>query len=79
MEDSTNNTIKITTENIKLDSCLKLAGIVSTGGEAKEIIKNGKVFVSGEQCLSRGKKLKNGDVFCVDGTNFYEVKSCEDS
>ena len=38
MEDSTNNIIKITTENIKLDSCLKLAGIVSTGGEAKEIM-----------------------------------------
>ena len=46
MEDSTNNIIKITTENIKLDSCLKLAGIVSTGGEAKEIIKNGKDFAA---------------------------------
>lgn len=79
MEDSTNNIIKITTENIKLDSCLKLAGIVSTGGEAKEIINSGKIFVNGEQCLSRGKKLKNGDIVCVDGTVFYEVKSCENS
>lgn len=53
--------IAITTEWIKLDSLLKLAGICSTGGEAKIRIQNGEVLVNGEACAMRGKKLRAGD------------------
>ena len=53
--------IKIKEEYIKLDSALKLAGFVSTGGHAKMVIKEGLVKVKGEICTLRGKKLYIGD------------------
>ena len=51
-----------TTEFIKLQDLLKLAGLVETGGEAKERIQAGEASVNGEVCLQRGKKLRPGDV-----------------
>ena len=53
--------IAITTEFIRLDSFLKLCGAVITGGEAKLAIAEGLVFVNGEACTMRGKKLRPGD------------------
>ena len=54
-------TIPIKTEFIKLDSLLKFANILSTGGEAKMAIQNGTVTVNGEVCTQRGKKIRPGD------------------
>lgn len=62
--------IDITTEFIKLDSLLKFAGLTDTGGFAKELIQDGKVFVNGEVCTMRGKKIRSGDTVSVDN---YEV------
>ena len=59
--------ILIHTEFIKLDSLLKLAGLVETGGEAKLLIQNGQVEVNGEVCTMRGKKLRPGDSVTLDG------------
>lgn len=59
--------IQITTEFIKLDSLLKFANAVSTGGEAKQIVQDGLVKVNGETCTMRGKKIRPGDVVEVDG------------
>ena len=53
--------ISIVTEYIKLDSLLKLAALVGTGGEAKYVISEGMVTVNGEVCTQRGKKLHPGD------------------
>ncbi len=53
--------INIVTEYIKLDSLLKLAALVGTGGEAKYVISEGMVTVNGEVCTQRGKKLYLGD------------------
>lgn len=53
--------IKINTEFIKLDSLLKFAGVCETGGHAKAVIQNGEVFVNGEVCTMRGKKIHAGD------------------
>ncbi len=55
--------IEITTDFIRLDSALKLAGIALTGGHAKIIICDGEIKVNGEKCLMRGKKLRSGDSF----------------
>lgn len=52
--------IFIKEEFIRLDSALKLAGFVSTGGHAKMVIQNGEVKVNGEICTLRGKKLYKG-------------------
>ena len=59
--------ILIHTEFIKLDSLLKLAGLVETGGEAKLLIQNGQVEVNGEVCTMRGTKLRAGDTVTLDG------------
>ena len=59
--------ILIHTEFIKLDSLLKLAGLVETGGEAKMLIQNGQVEVNGEVCIMRGRKLRAGDTVTLDG------------
>ena len=47
--------LSIKEDFIRLDSAMKLAGIVSTGGHAKTVIQNGEVKVNGEICLMRGK------------------------
>ncbi|MBR5486259.1 MAG: RNA-binding S4 domain-containing protein [Oscillospiraceae bacterium] len=62
--------IAISTEFIKLDSFLKFASAVETGGMAKEIIQEGLVKVNGEVCLMRGKKLRPGDKVEVDEWTF---------
>ena len=59
--------ISIKEEFIRLDSALKLAGLVFTGGQAKIMIQNGEVKVNGEVCLMRGKKLRLGDTATVEG------------
>ena len=46
--------IAIETEFIKLDSLLKYAALVGTGGEAKYVVAEGMVRVNGEVCTMRG-------------------------
>ncbi len=62
--------IIIDTEYIKLDSLLKFAAAVGTGGEAKYVIAEGMVNVNGEVCTMRGKKLRAGDVVEFQGMEF---------
>lgn len=64
------NKVSISTEYIRLDSALKYSGVAATGGEAKILIQEGYVVVNGEPCFQRGKKLKPGDSFVVDGAVF---------
>ncbi|MEG2429488.1 MAG: RNA-binding S4 domain-containing protein [Oscillospiraceae bacterium] len=58
--------IKIKTEYIKLDQLLKFAGIAESGGMAKEIIMSGDVFVNGEKCEIKGKKIRKNDEISLD-------------
>lgn len=53
--------VKIKTEFIKLDALLKFASLVNSGGEAKMLIQDGQIFVNGEVCTMRGKKIRSGD------------------
>ncbi|MCQ2448793.1 MAG: RNA-binding S4 domain-containing protein [Clostridia bacterium] len=59
--------LSIKEEFIRLDSALKLAGFVATGGHAKMVIQNGEVTVNGEVCTQRGKKLRLGDSAAFEG------------
>ena len=59
--------ITIRDDFIKLGQAMKLAGLVSNGAEAKEVITNGEVTVNGETDLRRGRKLYKGDVFEFEG------------
>lgn len=62
--------IAVREDFIRLDSAMKLASMVSTGGHAKLVIQNGEVKVNGETCLMRGKKLVSGDTVEYDGSGF---------
>ena len=62
--------VVITSEFIKLESAMKLANIVPTGGSAKAEIQEGYVSVNGEVCTMRGKKLYPGDKFSFEGDTF---------
>ncbi len=59
--------LPITTEFIRLQDLLKLASLVSTGGEAKLRILNEEVSVNGEVCTQRGRKLRPGDIVAFAG------------
>jgi ribosome-associated protein len=59
-------TIKLTTEFIKLDSLLKLEGVAESGGDAKQLIREGLVTVNGERTTQRGKKIRPNDVVVVN-------------
>ncbi len=59
--------ISITTEYIKLESLLKLANLVGSGGEAKLLIQEGEAKVNGVVCTQRGKKLRPGDRVSFQG------------
>lgn len=63
--------ITIHDDYIKLGQALKLAGLVSSGVEAKVLIQDGLVSVNGEVDERRGRKLYPGDVFELEGN---EVK-----
>ncbi len=62
--------ISIKEEYIKLDSAMKLADMVVTGGHAKMVIQEGEVKVNGEVCTLRGKKLRKGDKVEFENTGF---------
>ena len=70
--------VRIDTEFIKLESAMKLANMVPSGGVAKVMIQGGEVMVNGEVCTMRGKKLRPGDVFsCMEGSFVIEGNGAE--
>ena len=62
--------VVIGTEFIKLESAMKLANILPSGGAAKVEIQSGMVQVNGEVCTMRGKKLYPGDRFAYEGQSW---------
>ena len=62
--------ISIKEDFIRLDSAMKLADMVVTGGHAKMVIQDGEVSVNGEVCTMRGKKLRSGDKVEFENNGF---------
>ena len=62
--------IEIREDFIRLDSAMKLANMVVTGGHAKIVIQDGEVKVNGEVCTMRGKKLHKGDKVEFENNGF---------
>ncbi|MEA2467467.1 MAG: ribosome-associated protein [Thermoleophilaceae bacterium] len=52
---------------IRLGQLLKVAGIVDSGGEAKELIAGGEVTVNGEPETRRGRQMHAGDTLVAAG------------
>ncbi len=57
--------IPIKTESIQLDQFLKWSNLVSSGGQAKNLIQEGKVSVNGEVEYNRGRKIYSGDLITM--------------
>ena len=64
--------VEIYTEYIKLEQFLKIADIVSTGGEAKMFLLTNEIMVNGEYENRRGRKLYKGDKVTVN-YNQYQI------
>lgn len=65
--------ITIKEDFIRLDSAMKLADMVVTGGHAKMVIQDGEVKVNGEICTMRGKKLRQDDKVEFENNGFVIV------
>jgi ribosome-associated protein len=59
--------VSIGGEMIRLGQFLKFAGLLDTGGDAKEAIIDGFVTVNGVVDRRRGRQLFDGDVIEVGG------------
>ncbi|WP_067696827.1 RNA-binding S4 domain-containing protein [Nocardia jejuensis] len=59
--------VRIGDEVIRLGQFLKLANLIDSGAEAKEVIAEGLVRVNDEVELRRGRQLYGGDVVAFAG------------
>jgi len=59
--------VSIKGDFIKLAQLLKLADLVSSGGESKLVIKDGLVTLNGNIEIQRGKKIYRNDIVEFDG------------
>ena len=59
--------VPIRTESIELGALLKWTGLAPTGGEAKQLIQNGRASVNGKVERRRGRRLHPGDRVDVSG------------
>lgn len=55
---------------MELWAFLKTKGLAGTGGQAKVLIRGGKVLLNGEVETRKKKKLASGDIIEVEGRNF---------
>ena len=66
------NDIQVDEEGIKLGQFLKLANLVESGSEAKQVLAGGVVRVNGDIETRRGRQLERGDVVSL-GANSARV------
>lgn len=59
--------VAIRDQSIRLGQFLKLANLIDSGAEAKEVIGDGLVTVNGDVETRRGRQLTVGDVVSLGG------------
>jgi ribosome-associated protein len=59
--------IAIEGDMIRLGQLLKLSDMADSGGEARELLREGAVTVNGEPETRRGRQLHRGDVVALGG------------
>ena len=62
--------IEIKDEYITLGQFLKVADIISSGGEAKIFLNTNIILVNGEEDNRRGRKLHKGDKISILGVDY---------
>ena len=61
--------VPIRDDVIRLGQFLKLANLIESGSEAKEVVGQGLVQVNGEEETRRGRQLVPGDVVTLGGVS----------
>lgn len=69
--------VPISGDSIKLGQFLKLANLAESGGQAKELIAEGEVYVDGEQVTSRGFTLHDAATVTVAGNTAVVIAEVE--
>lgn len=69
MSDAAAFDVPIRDESIRLGQFLKLASLIESGAEAKEVIADGLVSVNDEVEVRRGRQLQVGDVVEIGGAS----------
>jgi len=54
--------VEVTKEPVELYKILKFEGMVTSGGEAKSVIADGKVSVNGKEETRKRNKIFSGDI-----------------
>jgi len=57
--------VPIREDSIRLGQLLKLADVVDSGGEARDLLEEEEVLVNGEREMRRGRQLHAGDVISL--------------
>jgi ribosome-associated protein len=65
--------VSIRTEYITLGQFLKLADVISSGGQAKSFLQENTVVINGEADNRRGRKLRVHDIVRIDGFGEFQV------
>ena len=63
--------VEITVEPVELYKILKFEGLVSSGGEAKSVIDEGKALVNGQVETRKRKKIVSDDVIEFANEKFH--------
>jgi ribosome-associated protein len=67
--------VPIRDESIRLGQFLKLANLIDSGSDAKELMIQGLVTVNGEVETRRGRQLVPGDVVLLGGAEAKVVRA----
>lgn len=62
--------LMINKEPVELYKLLKFEGLVSSGGEAKAMVAQGRVTLNGEAETRKRKKIVSGDTIEFDGESY---------
>ena len=65
--------ISIDTDTIQLDQFLKWAGVLASGGEIRQLIKERRIRRNGEIETAKRRRLAPGDIIEIEGLGSYEV------
>ena len=58
---------------VELNQLLKLTGLCDSGGQGKQIVASGAVYVDGEQELRKTCKIHAGQVVQLEGVEIHVV------
>jgi len=67
------NTLSLRNDCLTLAQAVKAAGLATTGGQAKHLVREGKVLVNGLVENRPGRKLIAGDHFNLAGESEWTV------